>query len=392
MSPITLTIEGFVLWISHFPILINSILVITFIVGGFVIAASIQRLLSQRTPTRETAVELDLTQLPFPSWTLSEQGQVLSANCDAPPPVPNAPRFMTSENGVEQYYTTITSVVDDQTRVFAFPCDELVSLEKTNKRLMETMSTTFAKLPVGLAIFDADNTLTHFNPAVTSLLDLDPAWLARRPTIAAILEKLRENRHLPDHKDFLDWRRLLVNMQGTSQSKSYSEVWTLPNGSSLQVSGEAHTNGATTFLFDDITAHVAIERRQFAETALNQAVIDRILDPMVVINPAGSLISSNKAFDELFRCQTADNISDTTISSLATDFPVATEFWSKLQKFISLSFNRVSWSLQINLDTIRTADVHPMPDGSTLVFLRMQWVSPRAAVQTELTEISVNSA
>ena len=389
MSLFTLTIEGFSGWINQFPVVTNGILAAVFLVGGFSFAAFVRHTLSQMKTVAEPTKVFDLAQLPFPSWTLSEQGEVLSANCDGHPPATNSPRFSMPKNGVDQYYTTLTSAADGKTNIFALPCDDVISLEKTNRRLMETLSTTFVKLPVGLAIFDADKTLTHFNPAVTDLLGLDAAWLARRPTIGAVLEKLRENRHLPDHKDFLEWRRLLVDMQSTSSSQSYSDVWTLPNGNSLQVIGEAHSEGAVTFLFEDITAQIAMERRHYAETALNQAVIDQILDPMVVINPAGSIISANKAFEELFNYQTADAICDATISSLANDFPVADEFWARLQKFVSQSINRESWNLPISLDAARTADVHPMPDGSTLVFLRLKWVSPRA-ILAEPSAISVN--
>ena len=226
---------------------------------------------------------------------------------------------------------------------------------------------------------------------MTELLGLEAAWLARRPTIAAVLEKLRENRHLPDHKDFLEWRRLLVNLQATSKSNDYSDIWTLPSGSSLQVTGQAHSEGAVTFLFEDITAQIAVERRHFAETALNQAVVDQILDPMVVINPAGSIISANKAFEELFNFQDTGAVCDATISSLAHDFPVADEFWSRLQNFVSQSINREGWTLPISLDAARTADVHPMPDGSTLVFLRLKWVSPQI-VPIEPPAISVTGS
>lgn len=367
----------------------NSMLIIIYWIVGFSLSMITYFLISRRKSEATQGSEFDSSLLPFPYWQLSHNGDTLSSNCDIPIPADLSQRISVTENGEDRYYSAISSNSNDNTHIFAFPCDEMIALEKTNRRLIETLSKTFAKLPVGLAIFDADNTLSNFNPAVTELLNLDAAWLAGRPSIAEVLENLRENRRLPDHKDFLEWRRLLVELKSTSRSNGYSEIWTLPNGNSLQVTGEAHSEGAVTFLFEDITAQIAVERRHFAETALNQAVIDHILDPMVVINPAGSIISANNAFEELFNFQGTSSVSDSTISGLAIDFPVAEEFWSRLQVFVSQLINRESWSIQINLDAARTADVHPMPDGSTLVFLRLKWVSPHI-IERQPIAVSAN--
>ena len=276
-------------------------------------------------------------------------------------------RHMVNVEGKQRWFTTSEVTFDGEKFTFALPADDLVKAENSLRRLMETLSTTFAHLPVGLVIFDADKTLAQFNPAISALLGLDPTWLAMRPSMSTFLEMLRENRHLPEQKNFLEWRRLLTEMNATTPNKHYSDQWNLPNGATLQVTGQAHAQGAITFLFEDITAQITLERQHLAETALNQAVLDRVSDAIVVINPAGSIAFANASFDRLFGMKSMGSLSTPDISTLATMWPETADFWSKLQAFISQAHNRAPWVATLDLLIEKSVDVFPMPDGSTLV-------------------------
>lgn len=276
-------------------------------------------------------------------------------------------RHMVNIEGKQRWFTTFEVTIDNEKFTFALPADDLIMAENSLKRLMETLSTTFAHLPVGLVIFDTDKSLAQFNPAISTLLDLDPTWLAMRPSMSAFLEMLRENRHLPEQKNFLEWRRLLTEMNATTRNKRYSDQWNLPNGTTLQVTGQAHAQGAITFLFEDITAQITLERQHHAETALNQAVLDRVSDAIVVINPAGSIAFANASFDRLFGMKSMGSLATPDIDTLATMWPETADFWSKLQAFISQPQNRAPWAATLDLLIEKSVDVFPMPDGSTLV-------------------------
>jgi PAS domain-containing protein len=89
----------------------------------------------------------------------------------------------------------------DATKLLALE-SELAASDAALRRLTDTLSTTFAHLSGGMAVFDADSSLHVFNSAICELFDLDPVWLASRPTISEFISKLREKRLLPERKNF----------------------------------------------------------------------------------------------------------------------------------------------------------------------------------------------
>jgi PAS domain-containing protein len=75
---------------------------------------------------------------------------------------------------------------------FASPADTAVAAENSLRDFMQTLSKTFAQLPIGLAIFDKDRKLQMFNPALLELTTLPPDFLMLKPTLVAVLDAMRE--------------------------------------------------------------------------------------------------------------------------------------------------------------------------------------------------------
>ena len=69
---------------------------------------------------------------------------------------------------------------------FALDADDLVAAEASLRRFVETLTETFAHLPIGLAVFDKNRRLGLFNPALTDLVKIDAVWLAGRPSLARL--------------------------------------------------------------------------------------------------------------------------------------------------------------------------------------------------------------
>src|SRR6056300_930551 len=71
----------------------------------------------------------------------------------------------------------------DGSLYIATPCNRLVAAERSLRNFVQTLSKTFAHLPVGLAIFDQKRELISFNAALVELSTLDPRWLSGRPSL-----------------------------------------------------------------------------------------------------------------------------------------------------------------------------------------------------------------
>lgn len=319
---------------------------------------------------RKVLQESIVDNAPFPIWGMDDNDSVTYKNASYfeglsdlsdSSPMP----FETPEG--TKWFTASTFKVAENTITFALPVDTLVETEQSLKRFMETLSTTFAHLPIGIAIFDCDKSLALFNPSLCDLLKVDPAWLARRPTLSTFLEKLRDNKNLPEHKNFLEWRRLLISMERVSREKHYNDQWHLPSGQILNVSGQAHEKGAITFLFHDITPQIDAERNFNSSIALNQAILDNINDTIFVLDSAGKIVFANAAFDKMFCICSTETLENNTISKISKSAPkgVFTDgFWDRLRGFISQNHSRLPWQWPISGKTI---SVFPMPDGSTLI-------------------------
>lgn len=285
-------------------------------------------------------------------------------------------------------------VIDDANTARLFELEsELAASKEALKRFTETLSTTFANMPGGLAIFDADKSLYLFNPALSILLDLDPVWLARRPSISDFISMLREKRHLPEKRNFLAWRRLLTGLQDTNPQNTYDDEWTLPDGRIFRVSGQPHPRGAVAFLFEDISASVANDRQRYIEAQISQSILDELPDAVAIIQPSGLASFTNAKFIELFGKEFCETLRGHGISDPSKDTLLGRDvaaFWSRLRDSVSMTENLAPWKQwltdQDGGDML--ANVSTLPDGSTLVIFRKK-ISVTGEISTSTEEISI---
>ncbi|MES1154899.1 MAG: PAS-domain containing protein, partial [Pseudorhodoplanes sp.] len=118
---------------------------------------------------------------------------------------------------------------------------------------------TLAQLATGVAIFGADRKLTFYNAAYRSLWDLDAGFLDQGPTDSALLDRLRTARKLPEEQDFRQWKNALLEAYRSLEPHEY--LWHLPDGRTLRVVTTPNSQGGVTYLFDDVTERLDLERR-----------------------------------------------------------------------------------------------------------------------------------
>ena len=193
------------------------------------------------------------------------------------------------------------------TLVFGVAADRLADAEGQHREFLQTLTKTFAHLPIGLALFDQDRRLAVFNPALTDLSSLQPVFLSRRPTLYDFLDALREARRMPEPKDYLDWRRRIGELEHAAAHGTHIETWALPDGQTYRVTGRPHPAGAVAFLFEDITSEVSLTRRFRSELEFGQAVIDSMPEAVAVFGPSRALVLSNAAYERLWDGETEED-------------------------------------------------------------------------------------
>ncbi|BDW83917.1 PAS-domain containing protein [Roseicyclus marinus] len=183
----------------------------------------------------------------------------------------------------------------------AAPIDRLVAAETALRNFVQTLSKTFAHLPIGLAIFDKRRELVLFNPALVTLSTLPPQALAGRPRLVDFLDALRDRKRMPEPKDYKGWRDSIAHLEARAEQGTYEDVWALPGGQSLRVMGRPHPDGAVAFMFEDITAEVTLTQQFRGELELHRAVIDAQPGAMAVFAGDGRRVLANRAYRQLWR-------------------------------------------------------------------------------------------
>lgn len=180
------------------------------------------------------------------------------------------------------------------------PADAAVRAELSLREFVQTLTKTFADLPIGLAIFNRDRNLQLFNPALIDLTGLATGFLTARPTLYAFLDRLREARMVPEPKDYRSWRNQMSSLEAAAASGHHVEMWSLPGGQTYRVTGRPHPDGAVAFLFEDITSEISLTRKFRADLSLSAEVLDALEDAVAVFAAHGELLIWNRQYAKLW--------------------------------------------------------------------------------------------
>lgn len=247
--------------------------------------------------------------------------------------------------------------------------------ERTLTRFVQTMTETFAHLTVGLAIFDRNQTLALFNPALVQMWQVEPAWLARRPSLRDIIDELRSIRRLPEVQDFHKWRTRLVSLFDNTEAADYEELWHLADGSNIRVLARPHPHGSLAFIFDDVTERMRLEQRYRHSIDLRRATLDGLTAGIAVFGPNGLLQFVNQSFHQIWGTDSGTvyaAMHARQVIRLCEDVTVDEDVWHRLHSFITGEESRRAWTARLEMTSgrILTARFSPLPDGSTMaVFL-----------------------
>lgn len=261
-------------------------------------------------------------------------------------------------------------------RVFAIPADTAVMAETTLRDFMQTLTKTFAHLPIGLAIFDSQRQLQMFNPALLDLTGLPPDFLSLRPSLLSVLDALRDRKMVPEPKDYRGWRRQITDMERAASSGVYEETWNLPGGQTYRVIGRPHPNGALALMLEDISGEITRTRRYRADLELGQSVIDSMDEAVAVFSETGTLVMTNIAYSRLWSHDPSVNLSGDGIKSLAKywrTLAAPSPIWSEAEEFVGTIGDRDTWTAEARLLDGRRllCRFQPLSGGATLVGFRV---------------------
>ena len=246
---------------------------------------------------------------------------------------------------------------------------EVETMRSALARMIDAHRRTLDALSTGVAMFGADQKLTFYNAAYRALWDLDPAYLDQAPTDPAVLEELRAARKLPEQQDFRQWRAQLHEAYRAIEAKE--QTWHLPDGRTLRVVTTPNPDGGVTYLFNDVTERLDLERRFEELIRVQGETLDNLAEGVAVFGSDGRIRLSNAAFAAMWRLSPqllAERPHIETITDLCQPLHGGDPTWQALRQVVTAIDSRaaISGRLERRDGSVVDCTTVPLPDGATL--------------------------
>lgn len=255
------------------------------------------------------------------------------------------------ESRTQNYWFDVTTTQTDSAQNhFATDANAIVNAEIAQRNFVQTLTKTFAQLSIGLAIFDRNRQLALFNPALIDLTALPADFLSSRPNLLGFFDRMRENRMMPEPRNYASWREQIAALVVAASDDRYTETWTLPSGVTYRVVGRPHPDGAIAFLFEDISAEVSLTRQFRAEMELGKSTLDSLNQAIVVFAATGKLNFCNLAYRTLWNSEPEAGVTEYSYLDGIRRWRLQTEksdIWERLRHHILDINPRESWTASI---------------------------------------------
>jgi signal transduction histidine kinase len=247
---------------------------------------------------------------------------------------------------------------------------EAETMRSALARMVDAHRRTLDQLPTGVAMFDADHTLTFYNAAYRALWNLDAFYLDQGPTDSAVLEELRAARKLPEEQDFRQWKTQLHTAYSAIEAKE--QTWHLPDGRTLRVVTTPNPDGGVTYLFNDVTERLDLERRFEELIRVQGETLDNLAEGVAVFASDGRVRLANSAFARMWGLAPqvlAERPHIETITALCQPLHGDDATWQALRQVVTAIDSReaISGRLERRDGSVVDCTTVPLPDGATLV-------------------------
>jgi len=274
-------------------------------------------------------------------------------------------------SGVRKAHDVVVLPLDAASVGAAIDVAALESAQGEIARHVGAYERTLDRVATGVAIFGPDQRLTFFNEAYQKLWQIDADWLASKPSDGEILDRLRELSRLPEVRDYRVWKSRILD--GYSSGTEYEDWWHLLDGRTVHVSSAQRPDGGVTYIYDDVTAKIALESRYNALIAVQRETLDNLKEGVAVFATDGRLQLFNSAFAQIWRLSrsrlTEGPHIDEIIGQCLPAFDDAAT-WARISRAVTGISDRRQ---PLNGSMVRPDGSHidfaasPLPDGATLI-------------------------
>ncbi|MCL4766408.1 MAG: PAS domain-containing sensor histidine kinase [Hyphomicrobiaceae bacterium] len=273
--------------------------------------------------------------------------------------------------GERKPHDVVIVPLEESTAAAAIDVTALETAQGELDRQVAAYDRTLDRVATAVAIFGRDQRLGFFNAAYQRLWDLDPDWLATRPSDSEILDRLREGSRLPAMVDYRAWKAKLLACYRTAVEME--DRWHLPDGRMLHMVAEQRPDGGVTYLYDDVTERYALESSYNALIGVQRETLDSLKEGVAVFATDGRLKLFNSSFASIWklpRQALAGEPHVDQIIRLARDLFDDPRTWARISRTvtaISDQRHQVEGQMVRPDGSVIEFMAAPLPDGATVL-------------------------
>jgi signal transduction histidine kinase len=269
----------------------------------------------------------------------------------------------------------------------AIDASEAEGLSSALVRMVDAHRRTLDQLSSGVAVFDGQRRLAFYNDSYRRLWDLDQAFLDNNPDDSSVLDRLRASRKLPEQADFRAWKAKLHEAYRAIEPAK--DTWYLPDGRALSVVTTPNPEGGVTYLFDDVTERLDLERRFDRLIRVQRETLDSLAEGVAVFGSNGRARLFNPAFARMWKLspeQLGDEPHIDTVAAWCKPLLDDAKAWRLIRESITGIENRGDVPLKLERTDGSVLDCmsRPLPDGATM--LTFQDITDTENVERALRE------
>lgn len=254
---------------------------------------------------------------------------------------------------------------------FAEDITDQENLENDLKRYQATNEELLEQLRTSIGIFGVDQRLEFYNSAFSQLWGIEDQWLNNKPKLGDLMEKLRDNRRLPEQADFRRFKQSWLNMF-TSLIQPHEEMLYLPDDTALRMLVVPQSAGGLMMTFEDVTSRLELESSYNTLIAVQKETLDNLAEGVAVYAGNGRLKLWNPSFARLWNLNPEDLEGEPHINTLVEkkkSFFPENEWRQRREELIAKGLDRVlhEGRLKRSNDTLVDFSTVPLPDGGVLV-------------------------
>lgn len=242
---------------------------------------------------------------------------------------------------------------------------ELAALVAAHAEVLEMLG-------AAIAIYGPDRRLKFFNSAFLDLWRVESTALGSEPTMAEVLDMLRDRRRLPEYIDFPAFKQETDSLFH-SLIDPKEELLHLPDERTLRMVVSPHPMGGLLFVYEDVTDRLALERSYNTSIAVQRETLNKLHEAVTVFGGDGRLKLWNPAAAEMWQLTDDDSTLDTHIGDLlehTRKYFLPADDWDRRKQRLILSITEPeprAGRLERVDGVVIDFNCVPLPDGGCLL-------------------------